>query len=123
MLSQLTTILSPHTSKVSKHGLGMAIDINTLYNPYHKIVTSEDGTTEEAIEPATGEPYLDRNQEFEYKIDKDDLCYRLFTERGFEWGGDWTDRKDYQHFELPTQITDAYAEMYASQQGAGEEND
>ena len=20
---------------------------------------------------------------------------------GFEWGGDWKDRKDYQHFEIP----------------------
>ena len=101
-----------HTTKVSKHGLGMAVDINTLYNPYHKIVTNDDGTTEEVIEPTTGEPYLDRSKDFEYKITKDDLCYKLFTEKGFEWGGDWTDRKDYQHFELPTDITDKYSEMY-----------
>lgn len=101
-----------HTTKISKHGLGMAVDINTLYNPYYKIVTNDDGTTEEVIEPATGEPYLDRSQEFEYKINKDDLCYKLFIEKGFEWGGDWTDRKDYQHFELPTDITDKYSEMY-----------
>lgn len=46
-----------HTTKVSKHGKGVAIDINTLYNPYHKIL--EDGT--EVIEPATGAPYLDRS--------------------------------------------------------------
>ena len=32
-------------------------------------------------------------------IDRD-LCFRLFTAAGFEWGGDWTTRKDYQHFEL-----------------------
>lgn len=25
-----------HTTKISKHGLGMAVDINTLYNPYVK---------------------------------------------------------------------------------------
>ena len=102
-----------HTTKISKHGLGMAVDINTLYNPYYKVVTNDDGTTEEVIEPATGAPYLDRTREFDYKIDKDDLCYRLFIEKGFEWGGDWTDRKDYQHFELPTEITDQYSEMYA----------
>ena len=71
-----------------------------------------DGTTEEVIEPATGKPYLDRTQKFDYKIEKDDLCYKLFTEKGFEWGGDWTDRKDYQHFELPTDITDKYSEEY-----------
>ena len=44
---------------------------------------------------------------------REDLrCYTLFTEKGFEWGGDWTDRKDYQHFELPTEITEKYSEMY-----------
>ena len=102
-----------HTNRISKHGLGMAVDINTLYNPYHKTVTNEDGTTEEVIEPATGEPYLDRTKDFDYKIEKGDLCYTLFIEKGFEWGGDWTDRKDYQHFELPTDITEKYSEMYA----------
>ena len=101
-----------HTDKISKHGLGMAVDINTLYNPYHKIVTNDDGSQEEVIEPATGEPYLDRTQDFDYKIEKGDLCYTLFTEKGFEWGGDWSDRKDYQHFELPTDITEKYSEMY-----------
>lgn len=85
-----------HTTTVSKHGKGVAIDINTLYNPYHKILA--DGT--EVIEPATGAPYLDRSKSFPYKIEKGDLCYRLFTENGFEWGGEWTTRKDYQHFEL-----------------------
>jgi hypothetical protein len=102
-----------HTDKISKHGLGMAVDINTLYNPYHKTVTNDDGTLEEIIEPATGEAYLDRAQDFDYKIEKGDLCYTLFTEKGFEWGGDWTDRKDYQHFELPSDITEKYSEMYA----------
>ena len=102
-----------HTTKISKHGLGMAVDINTLYNPYYKVVSNEDGTTEEVIEPATGEPYLDRSKDFDYKINKGDLCYQLFTEKGFEWGGDWIDRKDYQHFEVPTEITDKYSEMYA----------
>lgn len=85
-----------HTQRVSKHGLGLAIDINTLYNPYHKFL--DDGT--EIIEPATGAPYLDRSKDFDYKIEKDDLCYRLFKEAGFSWGGDWEDRKDYQHFEI-----------------------
>ena len=85
-----------HTTKVSKHGKGVAIDINTLYNPYHK--TLDDGT--EIIEPATGAPYLDRSKSFPYKIEKGDLCYKLFTENGFEWGGEWTTCKDYQHFEL-----------------------
>ena len=90
-----------HTNRVSKHGLGMAVDINTLYNPYTKVVDGE-----RIIEPITGEPYLDRDADFPYKIDHDDLCYKLFTEHGFEWGGDWEDRKDYQHFEIPTDVID-----------------
>ena len=28
-----------HTTKVSKHGLGMAVDINPLYNPYYKVLS------------------------------------------------------------------------------------
>ncbi|MDR0948026.1 MAG: M15 family metallopeptidase, partial [Lachnospiraceae bacterium] len=35
---------------------------------------------------------------FAYKIDETDLCYRLFTEKGFLWGGNWNSLKDYQHF-------------------------
>ena len=95
-----------HTTRVSKHGLGLAVDINTLYNPYTKVVDGE-----RIIEPVTGEPYLDRDAEFDYKIDKDDLCYQLFIEHGFEWGGDWEDRKDYQHFEVPdAKIAEWYPE-------------
>lgn len=96
-----------HTTRVSKHGLGLAVDINTLYNPYTKIVDGE-----RIVEPITGEPYLDRDADFPYKIDHEDLCFKLFTEHGFEWGGDWEDRKDYQHFEIPTSQTE---EWYPSQ--------
>ena len=88
-----------HTTRVSKHGLGLAVDINTLYNPYTKVVDGE-----RIIEPITGEPYLDRDADFPYKIGHEDLCYRLFIEHGFEGGGDWEDRKDYQHFEIPTEL-------------------
>ena len=83
-----------HTNKISKHGLGVAVDINTLYNPYTKVVDGE-----RIIEPAAGAPYLDRDADFPYKIERGDLCYNLFISHGFEWGGDWPDRKDYQHFE------------------------
>ncbi len=83
-----------HTNKISKHGLGVAVDINTLYNPYTKVVDGE-----RIIEPAAGAPYLDRDADFPYKLERGDLCYNLFISHGFEWGGDWPDRKDYQHFE------------------------
>ncbi len=88
-----------YTKKVSKHGLGMAVDINPLYNPYVKEV---DGRL--SIEPASAEPYLDRSLDFPCKIDGDDLCCRLFKEHGFIWGGDWEGRKDYQHFEVSDEV-------------------
>lgn len=84
-----------HTRKPSKHALGMAIDINPLYNPYHKRLRN----SKEVTEPATAKPYLDRNGHYPYKIEKGDLCYRLFTQAGFRWGGNWKSMKDYQHFE------------------------
>ena len=84
------------TEKLSKHARGLAIDINTLYNPYYK--NRDDGTR--FIQPATAADYCDRTWDFPYKIDHQDLCLRLFTEAGFEWGGDWTSCKDFQHFEL-----------------------
>ena len=84
-----------HTNKVSKHGMGMAIDINPLYNPYTK--TLADGKT--IVEPAAGKPYLDRQRTYKYKIERGDLCFRLFRKYGFHWGGDWQSVKDYQHFE------------------------
>ena len=85
-----------HTTKVSKHGLGLAMDVNTLYNSYTKVVDGK-----RILEPATAGAYLDRTKNFPYKIDENDLCYRLFIEHGFEWGGNWSTRKDYQHFEIP----------------------
>ena len=84
------------STKLSKHARGIAVDINTLYNPYYK--DRDDGTR--FIQPATAEKYCNRDWDFSYKIDHDDLCYQLFTAAGFEWGGDWTTCKDYQHFEL-----------------------
>lgn len=84
------------TSKLSKHSRGLAIDVNTLYNPYCKV--KQNG--QRIIQPSNAARYLKRDKKFPYKIMKGDLCYKLFTERGFEWGGEWKTVKDYQHFEL-----------------------
>lgn len=89
-----------HTTRVSKHGLGLAVDINTLYNPYVKEVDGK-----KILEPATAEEYTDRTKNFNYKISHEDLCFKLFAEHGFEWGGDWKSVKDYQHFEIKDEIT------------------
>ena len=82
------------TKKLSKHALGLAVDLNTLYNPY---VGMRNGKP--FLEPSTAKAYTDRSKTFKYKIDQNDLAYRLFTSYGYTWGGSWQTRKDYQHFE------------------------
>ena len=85
------------TSSLSKHALGCAIDINPFYNPY--VVFNKGKAGETYISPAGSEIYADRSQSFAYKIDENDLCYKLFKEHGFTWGGNWNSCKDYQHFQ------------------------
>lgn len=84
----------PGTRSLSKHSLGKAVDINTLYNPF---VRTRNGRKE--IMPATAKRYTDRSKSYAYTIHKGDLLYRLFVAHGFTWGGSWRYSKDYQHFE------------------------
>lgn len=86
------------SKKLSQHAYGLAIDINPFYNPY---VTYPNGGVN--IAPAGSEAYADRSADFPYKIDENDLCYKLFKEHGFTWGGDWNSSKDYQHFQKALQ--------------------
>lgn len=83
------------SEKLSKHAYGLAIDINPFYNPYVRY--NDDQSLH--IVPEGSEIYADRSVSFPYKIDADDLCYKLFREHGFTWGGDWNSLKDYQHFQ------------------------
>ncbi len=83
------------TDQLSKHALGLAVDVNPLYNPY--ITYNDDGTAN--VSPEIGTPYADRSSSFAYKIDENDLAYKLFTQHGFTWGGFWNTSKDYQHFQ------------------------
>lgn len=82
------------TTRLSKHSLGWAIDINPLYNPY---ITTIDGRS--TILPENASDYADRTKDCRYYIREGDACYEAFVSRGFTWGGDWKNSKDYQHFE------------------------
>lgn len=84
-------------SALSQHAYGFAVDINPLYNPY--ITYNEDNSQQ--ISPSSAQPYADRSNSFPYKIDENDLCYQLFKEHGFIWGGSFNSCKDYQHFHKP----------------------
>lgn len=82
------------TDQLSNHAYGLAIDINPYYNVYY--IPSAD-----YVSPASAYQYKDRDADFDYKVEPGDLCYELFTEHGFDWGGWWDYAKDYQHFEKP----------------------
>lgn len=82
------------SNKLSKHSLGLAIDINPKYNPY---IHALNGKT--VCSPENGAEYADRTKSFDYKIDEKDYSYQLFTKYGFTWGGNWNSVKDYQHYE------------------------
>ena len=86
------------TTHLSKHSLGLAIDINPRYNPY---IHTLNGQT--VCSPENGSDYADRSKDFPYKIDTEDYAYKLFLEYGFSWGGNWNSSKDYQHFEVDTE--------------------
>lgn len=82
------------TARLSKHSYGLAVDVNPFYNPYLHTVSGK-----RVCEPAMARKYLNRSKSFAHKIDKKDICYKLFTKYGFSWGGNWRSVKDYQHFE------------------------
>ena len=75
---------------LSKHALGLAVDVNPLENPYVR---------QSRVRPAGASSFADRTRDFPHKIDKNDLCYKLFRAHGFVWGGTWRSVQDYQHFE------------------------
>ncbi len=74
----------------SRHAYGLAVDINPLRNPYVQ------GST---VLPPAGEAYLDRSDVRPGMIVAGGVVVRAFAERGFEWGGDFSSLKDYQHFD------------------------
>ena len=81
----------PGQGNLSRHALGMAVDVNPFENPYIN--------AHGVVRPPEAERYVDRTQDFPHKIDRDDLCCRLFRAHGFTWGGGWARSKDYQHFQ------------------------
>jgi poly-gamma-glutamate synthesis protein (capsule biosynthesis protein) len=82
-------------SKVwSAHAYGAAIDINPVQNP---------DLTGASVAPGAGRRFAatDRAayaQAAPGVITADGPVVRAFARIGWEWGGDWSSGKDYQHF-------------------------
>ncbi len=75
-------------TKLSNHAYGRAIDINPVQNPYIK-----------------GDLVLPLGARYNPRIDgtltADHPVTKAFLKLGWDWGGNWDTRKDYQHFEKP----------------------
>lgn len=75
------------TNRLSRHAEGLAIDINPFQNP----IIYSDGTSL----PAGGE----------YRpgaagaLDREGPVVQAFAVRGWQWGGDFANLRDYHHFE------------------------
>lgn len=80
------------TSRWSEHAYGHAIDVNPVENPY----ADSDGY----VSPPAGAPYRDRKQRAKGLIHRGGNVVRAFAAIGWEWGGNWSWPKDYQHFSL-----------------------
>lgn len=81
----------PGSDQWSPHAYGRAIDLNPLVNP----CVYSGG----AFVPANAAPYVDRSRTDPGLLHDGDPAVRVFTDRGWRWGGAWTAPLDYQHFE------------------------
>jgi hypothetical protein len=78
----------------STHSYGAAVDVNPVQNPYVR------GSS---VQPQAGRRFavLDRSARADVPaggIRAGDVVVRAFAGIGWEWGGDWSNSKDYQHF-------------------------
>lgn len=88
-------------SSVSKHGEGLAIDINPLENPYHESSTIAPTTADSEFYEETERNNSANTHVIKKSGDGDGAkIYRAFTSAGFTWGGNWNSLKDYMHFEI-----------------------
>jgi D-alanyl-D-alanine carboxypeptidase len=83
----------PGSDQWSQHAYGLAIDLNPLLNPY----IDSSGS----FQPTNAAAYLDRNRTDPGLLHDGDPAVRVFTDRGWRWGGHWRTPIDYQHFERP----------------------
>ncbi|MCH1865408.1 M15 family metallopeptidase [Nocardioides sp. CFH 31398] len=73
----------------SEHAYGRAIDLNPFQNPYER---------DDLVVPELASAWLDRDRDLPGMIRPGDAVVRAFARIGWQWGGDYTSLKDYQHF-------------------------
>lgn len=98
------------TGHLSLHAYGAAIDINPVENPY----LTRDGAAI-TIAPSAGAAYINRRDHRPGKAERAGLAEAVvdvFAANGFtEWGGDWDDPIDYQHFDIGRVLAEKLAAL------------
>jgi hypothetical protein len=98
------------STRPSLHAYGVAIDINPVQNPF---ITRQGAVL--TVHPAAGADHVNRTAHRPGKPDRvgaaEDVV-GLFAENGFtEWGGNWDDPLDYQHFDIGRPLAEALAKL------------
>ena len=73
----------------SEHAYGLAVDVNPFLNPYAK---------GELVLPELASAYTDRSRTEPGVLHDGDAVVAAFAAAGWEWGGNWSSLKDFQHF-------------------------
>ena len=82
------------SKKWSQHAFGLAVDLNTVENPY--VRKRPDGSLK--VSPEAGRAFLDRSDARPGMALEQSEVVAAFAAIGWKWGGRWTSSKDYQHF-------------------------
>jgi D-alanyl-D-alanine carboxypeptidase len=82
--------VAPGPPQWSMHAYGLAIDVNTVQNPY-----VEAGA---GVQPPAGAAYLNRSDIRRGMGYPGGVLVKAFTAIGWGWGGNWSGSPDYQHF-------------------------
>jgi hypothetical protein len=75
----------------SPHSYGIAIDVNTVQNPYRDVHGK--------WWPKNGRSYIDRTPRRKGMLTKNSYLTKSLRADHFFWGGRWSPGRDYQHFE------------------------
>lgn len=82
--------LATGSQRWSEHAYGRAVDINPVQNPFV--------TRSGAVLPPEGTAHTRRDPATPGLITADGPAVAAFGAVGWQWGGDWSTGKDYQHF-------------------------
>jgi hypothetical protein len=84
--------VAPGPPQWSMHAYGLAIDVNTVQNPY-----VEAGA---GVQPPAGAAYVSRSVIRPGMAYPGGILVSAFSSAGWRWGGHWAGSPDYQHFSV-----------------------